>query len=447
MYLSLPTNRILIAVSNIYLVLSLGIIHVISADKPVAKLVHSDTDTHTWSDCGEPTEDNIVIKKRSVPGQYEDYEELLFHPSSNMEDSFGQRLESRVDSGRGRHRETVRPRGQRQRHGSRRQGQGGPYRHHHYRRQEDQSLYRQRQRQETSPYSTYYENRYQEPNKRIQKQPPAPARVVRPPVIGLSGFDYYDDTYNGVLDPVSPPNKPNILNSIFSLIKPKTPKRPAAVEIEQSRPSWQFVTNENEFDVGEKALTVNATGGEQFIPNLLDYEDGNIDYLDQDTEPEYPQPYSFKDVIYSIKNNESRILTLKKFLSAASAMTDRAGTDPVTMLWQMPLTILSFLGIFYAISASAVLAYKYVLLTTGSSNGQAVDILPVIVLFVVPIVLVTVFLIARGAFDGQINFGQLARGDLKNGFSQDFESVDFMYDLGVGATAVLGLGWMVSITL
>ena len=27
------------------------------------------------------------------------------------------------------------------------------------------------------------------------------------------------------------------------------------------------------------------------------------------------------------------------------------------------------------------------------------------------------------------------------------DSVDFMYDLGVGATALLGLGWMVSITL
>lgn len=465
MELTLPSHRVLTALCNIYLVLSLCVINVIAADRPTARLGHSDRGADTWRDGGEAREarvsgndiieeeDSAVIQERALSVQDYDYEEL-FRPSSQLEDSYGQRLESRVDAGRERRRETERPRLKRQRSGARRQGQVRespyrkadkvPYRQPPYRRA-DQSLYRQRQRPETSPYSTLHENRYQEPPRRIQfqKQPAAPARTQRP-IVGLSGFDYYDDTYTGVLEPASPANKPNILNSLFSLIKPKTPKRP--VEVEQSRPSWQFVTEENEIDVGEKVSAVSSTGGEQFIPNTADYEDYNINYLDQEEEPAYPQ-YTLKDVIYSIKNNESRILTLKKFLSAASAMTDRAGTDPVFMLWSMPLTILSFLGVFYALSASAVLVYKYVLLTSGSSNGQAVAILPVVLLFVVPIVLVTVFLIARGALDGQINMGHLARGDLKNGFRHDFESVDFAYDLGVGATALLGLGWMVSITL
>ena len=52
----------------------------------------------------------------------------------------------------------------------------------------------------------------------------------------------------------------------------------------------------------------------------------------------------------------------------------------------MPLTILSILGLFYAVSAAAVLAYKYTLLTAGSDNGQAVALLPVLLLFSLPLV-------------------------------------------------------------
>merc|ERR1712228_202278 len=61
------------------------------------------------------------------------------------------------------------------------------------------------------------------------------------------------------------------------------------------------------------------------------------------------------------------------------------------------LTIFSFLGVFYAVSALAVLGYKYALLTGGSSNGQAVAVLPVLLIFTVPAILVAGFLIARGS--------------------------------------------------
>ena len=271
----------------------------------------------------------------------------------------------------------------------------------------------------------------------------APPRVQRP-TVGISGFDY--DNYEDVdysLQPQQPvTKKPSLFTSLFNLIKPKKPKKPVETDTSLSRPSWEFVQDENEIEVGEKLSTIDT---DQFVPTNADYDDYNLNYVDTDDEPKYPQ-YTMKDVLYSIKNNESRILTLKKFLSAASGLSDRSGADPITSLLSMPLTIFSFLGIFYAVSALAVLGYKYALLTGGSSNGQAVAILPVLLIFTVPAVLVAIFLIGRGSLDGRIDLGHLARGDVKNGFSK-VDSVDFMYDLGVGATALLGLGWMVSITL
>ena len=193
--------------------------------------------------------------------------------------------------------------------------------------------------------------------------------------------------------------------------------------------------------------------GDLFIPDNSDYDDFNIDYRDEaddgadgGEDPSYPQ-YDFKDVIYSIRNNESRVLTLKKFLSAASGLTNRAGADPVEMAWSLPLTVLAILGVFYAVSAVAVLGYKYVLLTSGSTNGQAVALLPVAISFAVPLALAAVFLVGMYVYNGQINLGRLARGDLQYGLRHDFDGVDFMTDLAVGSSALLGLGWIASIML
>ena len=178
--------------------------------------------------------------------------------------------------------------------------------------------------------------------------------------------------------------------------------------------------------------------GELFVPNNADYDEGNIDLRDP--------VYDFRDVIHSIRNNESRVETLKKFLSAASSFSDKAGTDPVEALTSMPLTILSILGVFYAVSAVAVLGYKYTLLTAGSTNGQAVALVPVLLLFSVPLVAAVAYVTARTTMDGKISLPRLARGDT-NWLRPDFDSVDFVYDVGVGATALLGLGWVVSVAL
>lgn len=394
---------------------------------------------------------------------YEEDEEF-FRPSVRFESS-GQQPGSRIRTvSRGnseRYGQRLR-RPQRQRLGERRQSylqeeehleEAAPYRS------------RQKQRQRADTYQDSYYNEYEPSYSRVRKPIGPPDHVRRPlspplrrqqspyrkestdrfpfgrpPPLSVPEYDLDEDYFNSVEEE---PNSPGLLDTIFSLIKPKKLQRP---EPELSEPSIEWLYND--IDTEEKISIFESPATDLFIPNNSDYDDGNIDYRDQDDiDNQYVPEYDFKDVIHSIRNNESRIVTLKKFLSAASGLSDRAGTDPVFMLWSMPLTILSILGVFYAVSAVAVLGYKYVLLTTGNSNGQAVAVLPVILLFTVPLVLAVTFLIARGALDGQINLGRLARGDLKHGLRQDFDSVDFAYDMGVGATALLGLGWIVSVTL
>ena len=198
-------------------------------------------------------------------------------------------------------------------------------------------------------------------------------------------------------------------------------------DAEVSEPSLEWLYN----DIPDEK-------GELFVPNNADYDEGNIDLRDP--------VYDFRDVIHSIRNNESRVETLKKFLSAASSFSDKAGTDPVEALTSMPLTILSILGVFYAVSAVAVLGYKYTLLTAGSTNGQAVALVPVLLLFSVPLVAAVAYVTARTTMDGKISLTRLARGDT-NWLRPDFDSVDFVYDVGVGASALLGLGWVVSVAL
>ena len=152
-------------------------------------------------------------------------------------------------------------------------------------------------------------------------------------------------------------------------------------------------------------------------------------------------------MINSLKNNESRVETLKKFLSAASGLSDRAGSDPVFMLWTMPVTLFAILGAFYAASAGAVLLYKYVLLSSGSSNGQAVALVPVVISFLVPAILATVFVLVQSSISGDINLSRLARGDFKYGLGPGFDGISFGADLALYSSALFGLGWIVSITL
>ena len=239
-------------------------------------------------------------------------------------------------------------------------------------------------------------------------------------------FDYDDFDYD--FGPPEPTRKRpgSLISNFMNLLRPNK-RKSVKPEPSLAEPSLEWLYN----DIPDEKE-------ELFFPNNADYDEGNIDLRDP--------IYDFKDVLHSIRNNESRIVTLKKFLSAASGFSDKAGTDPVTALSSMPLTILSILGAFYAVSAIAVLGYKYTLFTAGSNNGQAVALIPVAILFLVPLVAAIAFVVTRSSIDGKISLSRLARGD-GNWLRPDFDSVDFMYDVGVGATALLGLGWVVSVAL
>jgi len=505
MEIKLPSVTTATAVFNIYLILSICMVQVYATKKPIdSKKLFNESEEHDSEEHGESEhvmrtmrsdprvktllsvndiievarveeiKDDLVsanndqiheskISNRALDIYEED--EDFFRPSVRFQSS-GQQPGSRirtVSRGDGeRYGQRLR-RPQRKRLGDRRQS----YLREDERLEEDAPYRsRQRQRQRADAYQDSYIHEY-EPSHSPVKRPHAPPShhlrrppthplhrqqphrkegldrfpSGRPPPVTFPDYEVDEDYFNQAVDEAS---SPGLLDTIFALIKPKKPKRPEA-ELNEPSIEWLY----NDIDTEEKNSLFSSPTTDLFIPNNNDYDDdGNIDYRDQaDIENDFVPEYDFKDVIHSIRNNESRIVTLKKFLSAASGLSDRAGTDPVYMLWSMPLTILSILGVFYAVSAVAVLGYKYVLLTTGNSNGQAVAVLPVILLFTVPLVLSVVFLVARGSLDGQINLGRLARGDLKHGLRQDFDSVDFAYDMGVGATALLGLGWIVSVTL
>ena len=267
-----------------------------------------------------------------------------------------------------------------------------------------------------SSSSVSYSPRY--PPYRRQSQ----ANRYRPPqYLDYDDFDYH----YGVVEDNKKQRPGNILESFSQFLSPD--KRKQSVS-ELSEPSLEWLYND-----------ISSSDKEEFfIPNNADYDEGNLDYRDP--------VYDFRDVLHSIRNNESRIVTLKKFLSAASSITDRAGSDPIQALTTMPLTILSILGLFYAVSAVAVLAYKYTLLTAGNNNGQAVALIPVALLFSLPLIAAVVLVTAQSSLDGRISLTRLARGD-EQWLRPDFDSVDFMYDVGVGATALLGLGWIVSVAL
>jgi len=499
MEIKLPQLTTVTAVINIYLVLSICMVTVYATKKPIGseklfndsddwdsdnvyRTMRSDTRAQSLLTVNDIIEvarveeigDKVVngpsnndqTSKSKISNRaldiYEEEEEY-FRPSAKFESQRpGNRIRTVRRGSSERYGERSR-RPQRQRLGDRRQSSYlqeddrledvAPYR---YRQQ-------QKQRADTYPDAEYneYEQSYSHakrpygppnhikrplnpPLRRQQspyrKQLPERFPFERPSPQSIPEYDLDDDYF---YPPGEESKSPGLLDAVFALLKPKKTQRP---EADPSEPSIEWLYND--IDSEDKNSLFSAPETDLFIPNNSDYDDGNIDYRDQnDIEAEYVPEYDFKDVIKSIRNNESRVQTLKKFLSAASGLSNRAGSSPETMLWTMPVTILSILGVFYGVSAVAVLGYKYILLTTGNSNGQALAILPVVLLFTVPLILSVIFFIARGALDGQINLGRLARGDLKHGLRQDFDSVDFAYDMGVGATALLGLGWILSVTL
>ena len=52
-------------------------------------------------------------------------------------------------------------------------------------------------------------------------------------------------------------------------------------------------------------------------------------------------------MVHAIRNNETTGEVVKKFLSAAAALSERSDSNPVFMMWTIPTTILALMGIVY----------------------------------------------------------------------------------------------------
>jgi len=440
MELKFPQVTTLTAVANIYLILSISVIQVYAANKP-SQVTHQERDPH--ENQKTDTQESKHSSKRSLDNYYYDYDVDLFRPSVKFESNKETVPESHknpkyrnTNAFRPNRNNVQRPRDSERRDDDSYSQSSQSHRFPGYKDHQDTSRYSehpQRQRHGYSEASRYSDRPGYSDVSFSQRQKPyrrqSAADRYRPQFnrqTQFSDYDYdFDYNYNYGQSEETKKRPQNLLGDFFNFLSPK--KQIQKSESDLSEPSLEWLYN----DIGED-------DSDFFIPNNADYDKGNIDLRDP--------IYDFKDVIHSIRNNETRILTLKKFLSAASSFSDKAGTDPVQALTSMPLTILSILGVFYAVSAVAVLGYKYTLFTAGSSNGQAVALIPVAILFTIPLIAAAVFVTARSTMDGKISLTRLARGD-QHWLRPDFDSIDFMYDVGVGATALLGMGWIVSIAL
>ena len=52
-------------------------------------------------------------------------------------------------------------------------------------------------------------------------------------------------------------------------------------------------------------------------------------------------------MVQAIRNNETSAEVVKKFLSAAAALSERSDSNPVFMMWTIPTTILALMGVVY----------------------------------------------------------------------------------------------------
>jgi len=423
--MSLPfpvTRSTVTALSNIYLLLSVFVIQAIATERPDKLISHHTNDSDHHSDLmrvsSQSKHDNL--ERRSLDSYYY-YEDDNFSPSVRFE-SEKQRPSVHNSHTSGHQRPA-------QRYSDFRPGRNQSPRERKYDVPRDSPVSRgagyssRPQRRPAAAAAGDRDVYYAQRQKPFRRQ--SSAERVRP-LHQPQLFDYEDFDYD--FGPPEPTRKrpESLISNFMNLLRPNK-RKSIKPEPSLNEPSLEWLYN----DIPDEK-------DELFFPNNADYDEGNIDLRDP--------VYDFKDVLHSIRNNESRIVTLKKFLSAASGFSDKAGTDPVTALSSMPLTILSILGAFYAVSAIGVLGYKYTLFTAGSTNGQAVALLPVAILFLVPLVAAIAFVVTRSSIDGKISLSRLARGD-GNWLRPDFDSVDFMYDVGVGATALLGLGWVVSVAL
>ena len=114
----------------------------------------------------------------------------------------------------------------------------------------------------------------------------------------------------------------------------------------------------------QKAAKKNFERLEGQLSSDIDYgqydtdEDKNLIFYNQGINQQHQSvagSYDFGDVLSSIRNNETSSEIIKKFLSAAAALSERSDSNPVFMMWTIPTTILALLGSVYFVGKLFVL--------------------------------------------------------------------------------------------
>eukprot|EP00093_Oithona_nana_P009738 09738.XXX_362876_362473_1 [CDS] Oithona nana genome sequencing. len=114
------------------------------------------------------------------------------------------------------------------------------------------------------------------------------------------------------------------------------------------------------------------------------------------------------------------------------------------MMWTLPTTILALMGLVYFVGAITIIGYKS--LSDGSGTDPTAFIGAALVLSL-PLLFGFAIVGSRSAINGELEVNKIVRGDLKNSMRQSFDGVDFVMDGVFGASALLGIGWLVSITV
>jgi len=152
------------------------------------------------------------------------------------------------------------------------------------------------------------------------------------------------------------------------------------------------------------------------------------------------------------KTNETAggdgVEVVKRLFNAAVSVSERSDTDDsVFMIWTVPTSLLAAAGLFYTLAAVAIVGYKYTMFISQGDANQAINLIPIAAVFLVPLVIGLVIVTARSSATGELDISRLMSGDVSASMRQDFDGVDFTMDAIFGSSALLGLGWLVSITV
>jgi len=297
-----------------------------------------------------------------------------------------------------------------------------------------------------------------EPDSKIETQDPFNPYETPYQQVGFHDYEYGDYDEGVGLYPPKPLTYTERIAKWFDGFKPPSLKKTRRL----LRPGQKLLTEgskpgaldyaDYDTDDGDNLIFYNQNnnGGASSVEGVVG---GSVAPPLEDSNPPPPRPptkYTFQDAIQAIRNNESFPEIGKKFFSAASTLSERSSglfRGPLFLMWTVPTTVFALLGVFYTFSAIAIVAYKYLTFVLANDANQAISLIPIFLVFLVPLILAIFIVTTRASVKGELNVSRFIKGDLEASMRQDFDGVDFTMDAIFGSSALLGLGWLVSITI